>query len=139
MPHPDAALGDASAEPRLIKGPHYVDALTFMRRKPRGDRFGGIDHWVVEPTEDGEADREKGHALAAAYLDFIGTYHTVCHGTLLSCIVNDMVLRAVRRGVDPDRPWKALGRIEAAFLHDVNQYAMAAAMIQRMPSSEAGE
>ena len=131
MPHPDTALLDTSAEPLLIKGPHCADALSFMRRKPRHDRFGGINYWVVEPTGDSEANLAKGRALALEYLDFIGTYHTVFNGTLLGCIVNDIVLAAARRGIDPERPWMALGRIESGFLSVVNQYAMAAAMLRR--------
>jgi hypothetical protein len=116
-------------EPRLIKGPHHADALSFMRRKPRGDKFGGVDHWVVERTGSFDIDCEKGRALAREYLDFIGTYPTVGNGTLLSCIVSDMVVDAVERGVDAERPWAALGRIESAFLREVNRYAMAAGML----------
>ncbi|MFG1306025.1 hypothetical protein V5F34_18040 [Xanthobacter autotrophicus] len=117
MPKPTAA---ANAAPMPApKVPHYADALSFMAlRKPRGS---GIDHWAVSPTGHYSADYETGERLAGEFLTFIGTYPTVCHSTLLTCVLRDMIDHAVA-----GQGWSG---VHAGFARGVTRYAMATARI----------
>ncbi|MFG1421722.1 hypothetical protein [Roseixanthobacter liquoris] len=117
MPRPTAPANAASL--RAPKAPRYHDALSFMeRRKPQGS---GIDHWVVSPTGNYSADYETGESLAVEFLTFIGTYPTVCHSTLLTCVLRDMIDHAVA-----GQGWSG---VHAGFAHGVSQYAMATARV----------
>ncbi|WP_292529478.1 hypothetical protein [Methylocystis sp.] len=98
---------------RRGKVPHYVDVLSFMkRRKPKGT---GIDCWAVKPSGSYSRDYETGRALGREYLAFIGRYPTNGNATLLNCIVRDMAERG------------RVGGLEFGFLNCVNEYAMFAA------------
>ncbi|MFG1341363.1 hypothetical protein [Xanthobacter autotrophicus] len=124
MPKPTAA---ANAAPLPApKVPHYADALSFMAlRKPRGS---GTDHWVVSPTGHYSADYETGERLAGEFLTFIGTYPTVGHSTLLTCVLKAMIEHAVA-----GQGWSG---VHAGFASGVNQYAMAVARIIASPNAE---
>lgn len=117
MPHPTAA---ASAAPlRDPKGPLCANALSFMAlRKPRGS---GIDHWMVSPTGNYSADYETGERLSVEFLTFLGTYPTVGHSTLLTCVLKDMIGHAVA-----GQGWSG---VHAGFARGVAEYAMATACI----------
>jgi hypothetical protein len=100
------------------KAPHPADDLSFIRsRKPHGT---GIDYWVTSPATPGSdaytADCEAGKALAKEYLRYIGAHPTVGNGSLLACIVHDMMDQA-----KAGQEWTG---IHCTFLTEVNRCAM---------------
>jgi hypothetical protein len=98
--------------PDLIDGPNAADALSFMaRRKPAGS---GIKYWHIKPTGSYAEDCKTGANLAAEYLAFLGKYPTVGNGTLLTCIVSEML-------------GKAWSGVHVGFLSEINGYAMSCA------------
>jgi hypothetical protein len=126
-----AAEGMPKIAKRASKQPHPANDLSFMRCKTR-QAGGGIDYWTVEATGRYGADCETGHSLAREYLDYIGRHPTNGNGTLLACIVNDMMVRRRDKG--------ELSGVELAFLNEVNRYAMATmvAVVKTMGKPEGG-
>ncbi|MFI5013224.1 MAG: hypothetical protein ACHQAY_12850 [Hyphomicrobiales bacterium] len=103
--------------PNLIDGPNAADALSFMaRRKPAGS---GIKFWRIRPTGSYAEDCTTGANLAAEYLAFLGKYPTVGNGTLLTCIVSEMLVRAI--------DGEAWSGVHVGFLSEINGYAMSCA------------
>jgi hypothetical protein len=99
------------------KEPHPADDLSFMkRRRPKG---GGIDYWLINPTGNYSADCEAGRKLADEYLAYIGEHPTNGNTTLLTCIVHEMIDRAIA-----GQKWSG---VHVGFLASVNRYAMATA------------
>lgn len=98
--------------------PHETDVLSFMRRRKRNEG-GGIDYWNVKPTGNYVDDCATGQQLGAEYLAFIGEWPTVGNGTLLGCIVSDMMKRAAKG--------EAWSGVHLGFLSRVNEYAMVTA------------
>jgi hypothetical protein len=97
--------------------PPRPDALSFVsKRKAKG---GSFNYWAVKPAGSYSADYAAGAVLAEEYLRFIGAHPTYGNGTLLTCIVHDMIEQAKDGG-----PWSGL---HAGFLTGVNRHAMAAA------------
>jgi hypothetical protein len=104
---------------------HHADSLSFMRvRKPKGT---GIDYWLVSPTGNYTDDCEVGRKLADEYLAYIGEHPTNGNTTLLTCIVREMIDRAIA-----GQKWSGT---HVGFLAGVNRYAMAMAMYR----SEVGD
>ena len=96
---------------------HPADALPFLKlRRPKGT---GINYWDVTPTGSYGEDCNTGHALAEEYLAYIGANPTVGNGTLLTCIVHEMIDQA-----KDGQPWSG---VHVGFLAGVNGYAMATA------------
>lgn len=110
------------------KQPHPADDLSFMkRRKPKGT---GIDYWLINPTGNYTHDCEAGGKLAEEYLAYIGEHPTYGNGTLLTCIVHEMIDRAKAGEV-----WTG---VHVGFLAGVNRYAMAVArMMSKKPEGGA--
>lgn len=98
--------------------PPRSDELSFVAKRGKG---GGFNYWSVEPTGSYQADCDAGAALAEEYLSFIGAHPTYGNGTLLSCIVRDMLDQA-----KDGRDWSG---VHVGFLTGVNRFAMAAARI----------
>lgn len=102
---------------------HPADDLSFFKlRKPKGT---GIDYWDVTPSGNYGADCNTGTALAEEYLAYIGANPTVGNGTLLTCIVREMIDQA-----KAGQPWSG---VHVGFLAEVNRYAMAAARVVTPP------
>ena len=106
-----------------MTAPHRDDALSFIeRRKPMGS---GFNYWDVKPSGNYGEDCDTGHALAEEYLAYIGTNPTYGNGTLLTCIVHEMIDQA-----KDGHPWSG---VHVGFLAGINRYAMAAAQIVIQP------
>lgn len=95
--------------------PHETDVLSFMRRRKKSEG-GGIDYWNVKPTGNYVDDCATGKRLAAEYLAFVGEWPTVGNGTLLGCIVHDMMERSLN-----GEPWSG---VHFGFLGEINHCAM---------------
>lgn len=114
------SLGKVRKARAVAPSPPGHDTLSFVsRRKPRS---GGFTYWDVKPTGSYGVDCERGAALAEEYLAFIGAHPTFGNGTLLTCIVHDMIDQG-KNGA----PWSG---VHVGFLAGVNHAAMAAANLR---------
>jgi hypothetical protein len=106
-----------------MTAPQTDAVLPFVTvRKPKGS---GFCYWDVKPTGDYGADCNTGHALVEEYLAYIGANPTYGNGTLLTCIVREMIDQA-----KDGHPWSG---VHVGFLAEVNRYAMTTARLVTPP------
>lgn len=97
--------------------PNPVRDLSFMRNRKAGSNEPV--YWNVDISGDYGADCEKGAALAAEYLNYLGEHPTYGNSTLLGQIVGDLLKRHGAR----------LSGLEVGFFTEVNRKAMGAAAL----------
>jgi hypothetical protein len=105
--------------------PSRPDALSFVTRNPA--KIGGFNYWNVATTGNWSGDCEMGAKLGAEFLTFLGKHPTNGNATLLGCIVTSMVDNATAGH-------RARGA-EVAFMKQINDYAMAVAVVVERPEA----